>query len=274
VEKWLENGWTMLQSALPVAGRALGVIVVSFILVWAIRRMLGTAIGTRLLPQQLLLVRSVASYTVYGAGAVLVLKELGFDPKVLLGAAGFLTVAIGFASQTSVSNLISGLFLIFERPFVIGDTVMIDGVTGEVLSIDLLSIKLRTFDNLYVRVPNESVLKTRVTTMTRYPIRRIDLTLSVTYGSDLAKIEEILLGIAAASPRILQEPRPLYLITSIEPPGVDIRFSIWVERDAFIEVRNEAYRAILDAFDKAGITIPPTQHAITTGSPTPQPDPS
>lgn len=87
------------------------------------------------------------------------LRELGFDLSVVLGAAGILSVAIGFASQTSASNLISGLFLMMERPFSIGDVIRVEQTTGEVISIDLLSVKIRTFDNLFVRIPNESMIK-------------------------------------------------------------------------------------------------------------------
>ena len=68
------------------------------------------------------------------------LRELGFDLSVILGAAGILSVAIGFASQTSASNLISGLFLMMERPFSIGDVIRVEQTTGEVISIDLLSV--------------------------------------------------------------------------------------------------------------------------------------
>ena len=95
------------------------------------------------------------------------LKELGFSLNVLLGAAGVLSVAVGFASQTSASNLISGLFLIAEKPFEIGDVLKLNEFTGEVMAIDLLSIKLRTFDNIMIRVPNESLIKTTFTNLSR-----------------------------------------------------------------------------------------------------------
>jgi hypothetical protein len=87
------------------------------------------------------------------------LHQAGLKLGVLPGAAGILTVAIGFASQTSASNLISGLFVIAERPFVVGDIIRVAETTGEVLSVDLLSVKIRTFDNLYVRIPNEGIIR-------------------------------------------------------------------------------------------------------------------
>lgn len=123
------------------------------------------------------------------------LKQLGFNLGVLLGAAGVLSVAIGFASQTSVSNLISGLFLIGERPFQIGDTIQVGNTTGEILSIDLLSIKLRTFDNLFVRIPNESLIKTEVINLTRFPIRRLDLKIGVAYKENINQVRQVLLKV-------------------------------------------------------------------------------
>ena len=90
---------------------------------------------------------------------VTVLHELGFNVSTLLGVAGIFGVAIGFASQTSISNIISGFFLVLERPFSIGDTIKSGDVVGVVESIDLLSLNVRTSDNKLVRLPNEAVLK-------------------------------------------------------------------------------------------------------------------
>ena len=117
-----------------------------------------------------------------------VLGELGVKLTALLGAAGIVGIAVGFASQTSVSNIISGLFLISEKPFAIGDVLKVGGTTGIIQSIDLLSIKIRTFDNLFVRIPNEKILSSEVTNITRFPIRRMDIVFQVDYGQDLARV--------------------------------------------------------------------------------------
>ena len=98
-----------------------------------------------------------------------ILNELGFKLTHLLGAAGILGIALGFASQTSVSNIISGLFLIAEQPFEVNDVITVGGTTGVVLSIDTLSIKMRTFDNKFIRIPNETIIKSEVTTITKFP---------------------------------------------------------------------------------------------------------
>ena len=137
--------------------------------------------------QQLLMAR-VASYLILLVFIVMGLNAIGFNLGVLIGAAGVLSVAIGFASQTSASNIISGLFLVAERPFSVGDLIKVGETTGEVLSIDLLSVKLRTFDNLFVRIPNETLIKSEVTTLTRFPIRRIDLSIAVALKEDIKAV--------------------------------------------------------------------------------------
>ncbi|MEK7355308.1 MAG: mechanosensitive ion channel domain-containing protein, partial [Bdellovibrionota bacterium] len=116
--------------------------------------------------QQRIIFEKIARYGILTLAAAAALSQLGFDLKVVLGAAGVLTVAIGFAAQTSASNLISGIFLMIERPFVNGDVVQVGDTTGEVITIDLLSTKLRTLNNVMVRIPNETMVKSNIVNFT------------------------------------------------------------------------------------------------------------
>lgn len=184
------------------------------------------------------------------------LRELGFDLSVMLGAAGILSVAIGFASQTSASNFISGIFLMLERPFSIGDVIRVEATTGEVISIDLLSVKLRTFENLFVRIPNESMIKTQVTTLTKFPIRRADLQVGIAYKEDIERVKEILLQVANKNSLCLDEPAPLFIVLGFGTSSVDIQFSVWSKRENFLTVKNTVYQEIKKEFDAQGVEIP------------------
>ena len=188
------------------------------------------------------------SRLVYYLGTALitvsVLHELGFSLTPLLGTAGIIGIALGFASQTSVSNVISGLFLITEEPFVIGDVLAVGGTTGEVLSIDLLAIKLRTFDNRFVRIPNENILKSEVTNLTRFPIRRIDVNVSVAYKEDVSRVHQILLRLAEANPLALQEPGPVVIFNGFGSSSVDFLFGVWVLRKDFLQLKNSIQQEI------------------------------
>ena len=212
--------------------------------------------GKRLTAHHLLVLRRVIYYGILALFTVSVLFELGFNLSVLVGAAGILSVAIGFASQTSASNIISGLFLLGEQPFAVGDTVRVGGTEGEVLAIDLLSVKLKTADNLYVRIPNETMLKSEVVNLTRFPIRRFDLMLGIAYKEDIDAVRDILFDIARRNPLCLEEPKPHFVFTGFGASSLDIQFSVWAQRENFVEVRNTLQVEIKKVFDEKGIEIP------------------
>jgi small-conductance mechanosensitive channel len=209
--------------------------------------------------------RRIVLYAVLALFTASALRELGFSLGVLMGAAGVLSVAIGFASQTSASNLISGLFLIGERPFEVGDLITVGDTTGEVLSIDALSVKLRTFDNLFVRIPNETLIKSQVTTLTRFPIRRLDLKLGVAYKEDINRVLEVLRRVAERNLTCLDDPAPLFIFLGFGDSALEIQFSVWATRERFLDLRNTIQAEIKAAFDEAGIEIPFPHRSLYTG---------
>ncbi len=165
--------------------RALLYVVAGIVLARLASRVVQRIFRQRPNPQLEMLVHRGTFYVIATVFVIAALGELGFNTTALVAVAGILTVALGFASQTSMSNLISGLFLIGERPFAVDDVIKVGNTTGFVLSIDLLSVKLRKFDNTFVRVPNETILNSEVNTLTKFPIRRADLEISVAYKEDL-----------------------------------------------------------------------------------------
>ncbi len=218
--------------------------------------------------QRAMILRRGALYGIAGLFTASALMELGFDLSVLLGAAGILTVAIGFASQTSASNVISGLFLLGERPFAVGDVIRVNGTTGEVLSVDLLSVKLRTFDNLFVRIPNETMIKSEVTNLRRFPIRRIDLQVGMAYKEDLREVREVLMEVADRNPLCLEEPTPLIIFQGYGDSSINHQFSVWAKTEHFLDLRNSIPVEIKEAFDEHDIEIPFPHRTLYTGSET------
>jgi small-conductance mechanosensitive channel len=217
---------------------------------------------------QKLIFRRFGFYITFGIFVASALVEVGFDVRVLLGTAGILTVAIGFAAQTSASNFISGLFLLGEKPFSIGDIIRIGGTTGEVLAIDLMSVKIRTFDNLYVRVPNEQLVKSEITNLTRFPIRRVDILLSIAYKDDMRKAIEVLNSVAAANELCLTEPEPLFIFSRFGDSGLEFQFSVWSTRENYLALKNSIQIEIKEAFDESGIEIPFPHVSLYTGTAT------
>ena len=233
-----------------------------------VARTLARVAALHLDVHQTTILRRVVFYVILGLVVASALHQLGFRLGVLLGAAGILTVAIGFASQTSASNLISGLFLIAERPFQIGDFVQIGDTVGEILAIDLLSVKLRTRDNLFVRVPNETLVKTQVTNFSRFPIRRFDMKVSVAYKEDLDQVKKTLEAVSDANPLSLEEPKPQLFFLAFGDSGIELQYSVWTVRENFMELRNGLPMEVKKAFDVAGIEIPFPHVSLYAGSAT------
>lgn len=206
--------------------------------------------------QQRLLFSQVGYYSIYGLATAAALSQMGVDLKVLLGAAGVLTVAIGFAAQTSASNLMSGLFLMIEQPFVVGNIIAVGEIRGEVMSIDLLSSKIRTFNNVMVRIPNETLMKSNITNLSYFPIRRIEIKLGVPYSADISRIEQILKQVASDHPLCLDEPAPTFLFNGFGDSAMDVQLMVWTSSENLILLQNNIYRDIKLALDREGIDIP------------------
>lgn len=221
----------------------------------------------RLSPQsEQLVVRSIYYVSVVIL-LMTVLNEFGFKLSALLGAAGVFGLAIGFASQTSISNIISGIFLISEKPFGIGDAVDIGGTIGIVESIDLLSLKLKTFDNRFVRVPNETMIKSEVINITRFPTRRANITVTVSYKEDLRKVISVLQEIAANEPLALKDPEPWIAVDKFGDSGIDIAYGVWAPTPDVITMKTALMITIKERFDRDNIEIPyPHLTLIGTGN--------
>lgn len=223
---------------------------------------------TRVSDQHRFVLRRIVKYTVFFFAITVALRVLGVDLGVLLGAAGILTVAIGFAAQTSASNLISGLFLLVERPFVVGDTIRIGDTTGKVLAIDLLSVRLVTADNLLVRIPSETLLKSNMTNLTHFSTRRLDLALGVAYKENLARVREVALVVAAKNPLCLQEPKPQVWVLSYGDSAINLQFSVWCTTENLLELRSSMYESLKLAFDAEGIELPFPHRSLYAGATT------
>ncbi len=259
----LSGAWTSGHTL--TVGKALLLLLAGFLIAKLAAGSISRFLRDHLSKHQLILLRRVVFYTILMIFIVSALRELGFKLSVLLGAAGILSVAIGFASQTSASNIISGLFLLGERTFTVGDSIKIGSTTGEVLSIDLLSVKLRTFDNLYVRIPNEVVIKSEVTTLSKFPIRRLDLLIGVAYKEDIGTVQETLFEVADNNPLCLEEPSPLLIFQGFGESSIDLQFSVWAQRDNFLALKNNIQMEIKSSFDARGIEIPFPHRVLYSG---------
>ena len=241
---------------------------VGFPFFFSIAAFAGKVTKKKLTPQANMLLRKGIFYAGSLCIIISILYQLGFKMTALLGAAGIAGVAIGFASQTSVSNIISGIFLISEQPFQVGDLIKIGETTGVVLSVDLLSIKLRTFDNQLIRIPNETIIKNQVNNITRFPIRRLDIELGVAYKENIEHVKAILCEIARKNTFCLDEPEPLILFKSFGGSALEFLFAVWCVKADYLKLRQTIMQEIKESFDSEGIEIPFPHRTLYTGSAT------
>lgn len=184
------------------------------------------------------------------------LRAVGVDLVGILGAAGVAGVAIGFASQTALSNLISGLFLITERSIRSGDYVRINDLEGTVESINLLSIYIRQPDNALIRIPCESIIKNSVINYTRTNIRRSDFLVGVDYSTRLEDVEKVVRRVVESMNELPQSPEPVVQFVGFGESSLDVRIGVWCPNATFHASRYKVVVALMKAFGEAGISIP------------------
>lgn len=246
--------------------RAVVVFVVGLLVARTAVGLVRRAAGDRLRKQHLMMVTRAIYLLLLVLVLSATLSQLGFQLGVVLGAAGVLTVALGFAAQTAASNMISGAFLIAEEPFQLGDIIEVDGTAGEVHSIDILSVKLRKFDNTVLRIPNELLMKTPVLNRSRFPIRRVDFAVGVAYKEDTERVRRILRDVADANPLCLEEPEPVFIYKGYGDSALELQFSVWTMQENFRQVYRYFLEEIKTAFDANGVEIPFPHRSLYTGS--------
>ncbi len=230
----------------------MGALLISKILNINIRR----SFKDRIAREHLELIVKILTYTIILIAVVFALPLIGVEPSGLLVAGGIVGLAIGFASQSIVGNLVSGIFLIMERPIKMGDTVEIDGIIGFVEDIRIISTTLRTFDGLYIRIPNETVFTSNVTNFVAHAARRFEYTVGIRYSDDAEKAICIIKNTIDQHPLALKNPPPQVFVDELGDNSVDIIVRVWAPSMEWFGVKMELLWKIKTAIEAEGIEIP------------------
>lgn len=250
----------------PVVFRCLILLGVGLPLLRIIGYLLRKGLSKRFSAQSVMLLSKGVIYIGTLVIILSVLQQTGVRLGTLLGAAGIAGVAIGFAAQTSLSNLISGLFLIWERPFKVGDVLQVGTDHGVVHSIDLLSVQLRTFNNQLIRIPNATLITTSFTNITRFPIRRMDIPIGVAYKENAEQVMAVLKDVADRNPYCLDEPEPVIIFQGFGDSALEFLFGPWFVKTDYVALRNSLLMDVKKRFDEEGIEIPFPHRTLYAGS--------
>ena len=193
-------------------------------------------------------------YIVY---IIALLSLLGIPTTSVIALLSAFALAISLALQDTMSNLASGVVLIFTKPFTEGDYIELkDGTAGTVTRITMFNTKLRTPSNQVVTIPNKTVVDANVTNYSVEETRRLDITLSVAYGTDIDKVKEVGLLVANAHEKVLKDPEPMTRLNMHGASSLDFILRVWVKRDDYWGVYFDLKEQVVKAFNASGIEIP------------------
>jgi small conductance mechanosensitive channel len=192
----------------------------------------------------------------------------------LVGTAGIVGIAIGFAFKDLVENYMASVLLSLRQPFQPNDHVDIDGFEGKVVRLTSRATVLMTLDGNHIRVPNGRVFKAVILNYSRNPRRRFDFAVGVAADADLAEAQDIGVGVLQRMPGVLDDPAPSSAIVELGDSSVPVRFFGWVDQQEtnFGRARSEAIRLVKEALEAAGIELPEPTYRVRTETyqPTPQ----
>ncbi|RRH95767.1 mechanosensitive ion channel family protein [Mesorhizobium tamadayense] len=209
-------------------------------------------------------IRLAVGYAGVALAALIGISAAGIDLSNLALVAGALSLGIGFGLQNVVSNFVSGLILLAERPFKVGDWIVAGDISGTVKKISVRATEIETFQRQSVILPNSNLINNAVGNWThRNKLGRVEIKVGVAYGSDIKRVHAFLLDIARKHPMVLKNPEPFVLFANFGPAALEFEIRVFVAdvMNGSI-VQNDIRFAILDIFEDEHIEIPSTPRAV------------
>jgi small-conductance mechanosensitive channel len=210
-------------------------------------------------------IETISKFFYYGLIIVVSLAlfpMIGLDPSGLLLAGSITGIILGFASQNILGNLISGIFLMIEKPIKIGDQVEINKISGFVSDIRIISTLIRTYDGLLVRIPNQKVFTSNITNSVSYPIRRFDINFRMRYNDDADYAIWLVKDLIDKEPFALLSPAPSVTVTELGESSVNLTARIWAPTSEFGTLKMNLVWAIKKTLEENGIKIPFPQQDV------------
>lgn len=251
VQRILGIGTRILLTLLVVA-------VAKFLIVLFVRFMkkMTHAKKSRISPLMSTFIIKVVRVVVWLFALLIGLQVWGINMGPVIAGLGITGVVLGFALQETISNLFSGFLLALNNPFDIGDYVIIGSVEGTVEQMDAVSITLKTGDKKKITMANKLVLDGAIVNVSASETRRLDMTVSVAYGSDLDQVREVISSLLFSYSDVLDEPAPVIEVSKLNNSSVDFIVRPWVRNSDYWAVNWRFQKDIYDMLNKAHIEIP------------------
>lgn len=258
---WVEYAEDIPALAINYGAKALAAIAIFLIGRWVARRVVN--ICGKLMKQRGVdptvggFVTNILFVVLLVMIIIAALAQLGIPTAQFIAVIGAAGLAIGLALQGSLSNFASGVLLVSFRPCKVGDYIEAAGVSGTVENITVFSTTLVTPDRRTITVPNSSVMGGPIVNYSTSPSRRLDLVVSVGYGSDLEQVKTLLRDIVESDPRVLPAHKPVQIgVLALADSSINFAVRPWVSNSDYWPLHFDLHERIKQRFDDAGIEIP------------------
>ena len=199
---------------------------------------------------------SFASIALYALLFITVAMILGVPATSFITVLASCGVAIGLALQGSLSNFAGGVMILLFKPFKVGDYIEAAGESGTVSEISVVYTVLLTVDNKRITIPNGSITNSVIENYSTEPLRRVDITFSTAYNSDVNKVKEVIGQVIAEHPLTLDKPEPFVRLSEHGESALTFAARVWCKNEDFWTVHFDVMESVKNAFDKNGIAIP------------------
>ena len=263
-----EQIWLWLRLHMMDIAGAFAVLIIGLLLAGIISRWVERAMtrSSRFEPTVANFLSSVVKYALWALVLVTVLAQFGVETTSILAALGGMALAVGLALQGTLSNVASGVMILVQKPFKVGEAISAGVVTGTVQQIGLFTTELKQFDGLFVMVPNSELWNQAIVNFTRHATRRLELVVGIGYGDSMDQARRELLALAEADDRVLDDPAPVTFVNSLDDSSVGIGMRVWCKTPDYLGLSWDLTEAAKARFDETGISIPFPQREIVQRS--------
>ena len=236
---------------------------VLLVIFWVLARVLGRVLRRLMARAGIedaligLLIDNILYYAVMIVGLVMAAAQLGIEVGAALAGLGVVGLALAFAAQDSVANVISGIIIFWDKPFVVGDWIKVEEQFGRVNNITLRSTRIRTPRNTYVVIPNKSIIDAVLENLSQHGELRVDVALGIAYKEDIRAARRVLLEAVSKIDTVKDDPAPDVVVEELGDSSVNLKIRVWI--DAAKDRQSTYFKAIeaaKQALDEAGIEIP------------------
>ena len=263
VERLIDGGMTL-------GGRVVGAIVIFVVGRWIVRlinKIVDKLLAARDVDKGVRsFLRSVLNVVLMVLLVVAIVDKLGIETTSFAALLASFGVAVGMALSGNLSNFVGGILILVFKPYRVGDWIRVDGTLGQVESIESFHTVMRTYAGEHVYMGNDSMSKAKVVNYSKQATLRVEIRVSVEYGTDCSAVERVLKEIAAGDVDVLAEPAPSVALDELGDSAVWMFLRVWVKKEDYWTVLYRLQREIYDRFNEEGLAFAFPQLTIHQGS--------